>query len=652
MHDTPTLLAAPAHLARGATAYLAPEIPSYLAQAAGACVTALILMSFHRHYRRQYLRQWGWSWWAFAAYLAGAGLALYLQGLVELRPEASGVALLGIVVSALSLTGGYWQIAWLLSGTYEVATGRELERRRLSWWLAALGALALVAVLGSIEMPSPARLLTRVGVRSFCAGLAFVAAGAGVLRKGSGPVEVGGGLGRRLIGSAFLLYAIEQLHYSAVIGASYRFAGRLYFDYVAALRPFDFFLQSMMGLGMVIWLLEEERGRAFRASEQIAHLEYHDSLTELANRNLFSDRLRLVMGRSNRGRSTVAVFLLDLDRFKAINESLGHRHGDELLKLVAERLRESLRQADTVARLGGDEFAIMVPALSGERDMIRLAEKILESMRRPFYLEGRDIVVTTSLGISRYPEDGSDPEELLKKADVAMYQAKEGGRDGYQLYTPAMDADSLDRLSLENDLRKALAQGELRLFFQPLLDSRTRRITAVEALVRWQHPSRGLMLPGHFLDIAETSGLSNPLDLWVLRSACREVRSWQEDGQKSLRVAVNLSARIFQRPDLVERVKDVLWETGLPSSCLELEITENLAMEDAEASLGVLRGLKELGVRISIDDFGTGYSSLSYLRSFPIDTLKIDASFVRVLSDDRHSSEIASAMIALAHSLD
>jgi diguanylate cyclase (GGDEF)-like protein len=348
----------------------------------------------------------------------------------------------------------------------------------------------------------------------------------------------------------------------------------------------------------------------------------------------------------------VAVFVLDLDRFKGINDSLGHRRGDDMLRLVGDRLRSSLRPGDTIARLGGDEFAVLLAAVGGERDMVRLGEKVLDSLRRPFNLDGHEIVTTASLGISRFPEDGADPEELLKKADVAMYQAKSLGRDGLQLYAAAMDAHALDRLSLENELRRALANDELSLFYQPVLDCETGRIEGVEALLRWQHPVRGLLIPADFLWIAEMSGVSNPLDLWALRNACRQVLAWHGQGLPQLRLAVNLSARPFQRPDLIERVKDVLWETGLPSSCLELEITETLAMQNAEESLGVLRGLKELGVRIAIDDFGTGYSSLSYLRNFPIDTLKIDASFIRSLSDDSNSLEIASAVIALAHSLD
>ncbi len=625
-------------------------LTGYLAQAACAVIIALVLVTFHRHYHREYLRHWAWSWGAFSLSLTGAAIALVLfqQG----EPTSPSRLAIGFV----ELLGGYCQLGWLLFGTYEVGTGREVPRRRARLILAALAVLALVVVAGSSLASPETRRLIQAGLRAILASAAFLAAGVALLRTTLHPDS----LGRRVVGCSFILYGIEELQCALVDAAPfarpYLGAGfnALLARYSAHIMPFihlDFLLEATMGLGMVIWLLEEERSRAFRASRQIAHLAYYDTLTELANRNLFREHLQLAMARVGRTGLGVAVFVLDLDRFKSINDSLGHSRGDEMLRLVGDRLRGSLRPGDTVARLGGDEFAVLLPAVAGERDMVRLGEKVLDTLRRPFNLDGHEFVTTASLGISRFPEDGGDAEELLKKADVAMYQAKSLGRDGLQLYAAAMDEHALDRLSLENDLRKALSNDELTLFYQPLLDADTGRIEGVEALLRWRHPVRGLLLPGDFLWIAEMTGLSNPLDLWVLRTACRQVTSWHDEGVPVLRLAVNLSARPFQRPDLIERVKDVLWETGLSSSCLELEITETLAMQNAEESLGVLRGLKELGLRIAIDDFGTGYSSLSYLRNFPIDTLKIDASFIRSLCDDSGSLEIASAVIALAHSL-
>jgi diguanylate cyclase (GGDEF)-like protein len=624
-----------------------------LAQATCAAVVAFVLVSFHRHYTRDYLRHWASSWWAFAVSQA----AYAASHLLLARGPAPNVWLRESF-SLLALTAGTCQVGWLLLGTYEVATRRRASPWRGRMLLGSLALLAVATAAVSGMAPLQGRLLVRVGMRTLITGAAFVGAGIAVLRSRRHP----DGLGRRLVGSACALYGIAQLQYAVPFSAAI-LRPLLVPDWYAALRHYgstvglwtqvDFLLQALIGLGMVIWLLEEERSRAFLASEQIAHLAYYDTLTELANRNLFHEHLRLAMARIGGTGLGVAVLVLDLDRFKGINDSLGYRRGDEMLRLVGNRLRTSLRPGDTIARLGGDEFAVLLPAVAGERDMVRLGEKVLDSLRRPFNLDGHEIVTTGSLGISRFPEDGAEPEELLKKADVAMYQAKSLGRDGLQLYAAAMDAHALERLSLENDLRRALTGDELLLYYQPVLEAETGRIDGVEALLRWQHPVHGLLLPANFLWIAEMSGLSNPLDLWVLGAACRQVRAWHDEGLPQLRLAVNLSARPFQRPDLIERVKDVLWETGIPSSCLELEITETLAMQNAEESLGVLRGLKELGVRIAIDDFGTGYSSLSYLRNFPIDTLKIDASFIRSLADDNGGSlEIASAVIALAHSLD
>jgi diguanylate cyclase (GGDEF)-like protein len=349
----------------------------------------------------------------------------------------------------------------------------------------------------------------------------------------------------------------------------------------------------------------------------------------------------------------VAVLFLDVDRFKKVNESLGNRYGDELLKSVAERLRSHLPDSDLLAHLAADEFVVMMPSVESEAAVFRVAEKLLEIMRLPFALQGREIYLTVSVGISRFPEDGDDAETLLRRAEIAMYRAKEARRDDYQIYAASMDSNTLEQLSLEVDLRKALAQGpgELVLFYQPVLDAERRVLEGVEALLRWRHPLRGLMTPGEFLWLADVSGLAVPLDLWVLRHACREIQEWREAGAEELRLAVNLSPRSFQQADLLERVQGVLAATGLPPSALVLEITETLAMQNAGATLAMLRGLKDLGVGIAIDDFGTGYSSLSYLTTFPIDTLKVDRSFVHTLGRGRGSEEVAAAVIALAVSL-
>ena len=387
-----------------------------------------------------------------------------------------------------------------------------------------------------------------------------------------------------------------------------------------------------------------------RAEEQIKSLAYHDALTGLPNRRLFQDRLSVAVAQAHRNGQRLAVLYLDLDRFKPVNDSLGHAAGDRLIQDVAERLRTCLREGDTVARLGGDEFTLLLPGVSQVVDAARVAEKVLDTLRVPFQIEGREIFATASIGISLYPEDGHDVETLVKNADAAMYRAKQQGRDNYQLYTPALNATALERLALESSLRHALAKNELVIHYQPVLDLATGHVQAMEALLRWQHPELGLLPPAEFISLAEVTGLIIAFGPWVLRTACAQTREWQEAGHAELGVAVNLSARQFQHPDLVAQVRRALEETKLDPAFLELEITESSAMH-GEAAVHTLRELKALGVRIAIDDFGTGYSSLSYLRRFPIDTLKIDRSFIADITRDPDDAAIATAVIALAHTL-
>jgi diguanylate cyclase (GGDEF)-like protein/PAS domain S-box-containing protein len=386
------------------------------------------------------------------------------------------------------------------------------------------------------------------------------------------------------------------------------------------------------------------------AEEQIKSLAYHDTLTGLPNRLLFNDRLSIAVAQAHRLHQRLAVLFLDLDRFKVINDSLGHGVGDRLLQEVARRLLQTVREGDTVARLGGDEFTLLLPGAGRPLDLAKLAEKILDGLKQPYRIEGNELFVTASMGVSLYPEDGQNPDALVKNADTAMYRAKDQGRDNYQLYTAAMNATALERLGMENSLRKALAARELEVYYQPVLTLATGAVYGVEALLRWQHPERGLISPGDFIPLAEVTGLIIPLGKWVLSTACRQMKEWHERGHP-LTVSVNLSARQFQQPDLVEQVTRVLDETGLAPRSLELEITESNAMQSAETTAQTLKALKTLGVRISIDDFGIGYSSLSYLKRLPIDTLKIDQSFVRDITTDPDDAAIVTAVIAMAHTL-
>ncbi len=388
-----------------------------------------------------------------------------------------------------------------------------------------------------------------------------------------------------------------------------------------------------------------------RAEEQIEFHAYHDVLTHLPNRKLFTDRLRHALTRAKRAGKSVAVMFIDVDHFKTINDTLGHTAGDELLLEMSRRLRECVRDDDTVARLGGDEFTIILAELRQPEDAMTVAQKILETVQEPLTIADMPIVATASIGISIYPVDGTDPEALLRNADSAMYRAKEAGRNTYQLCTDEMKRRAMERLSIESRLRTAVRDHRLMIAYQPQINLVTGRTIGVEALVRWNDPERGVVEPASFIPIAEETRLILPLGEWVLRTACKQTKEWQDRGAGPIRVAVNLSARQFAQHDLVQMVSSALEDTGLSASSLELEITETTAMQNAETSVEVLRALREIGVGISIDDFGMGYSSLNYLKRFPITAVKIDRAFVNDLTASGGDAAIVSAMISMARSL-
>ena len=387
--------------------------------------------------------------------------------------------------------------------------------------------------------------------------------------------------------------------------------------------------------------------------ERVQHLAHHDFLTDLPNRVLLNDRTTQAISLAERNGSQVAVMFLDLDRFKNVNDSLGHTIGDKLLQEVARRLRSSMRASDTVSRLGGDEFVILIPDMADAADVARTAQKVLDAVSQPYSIDGHELVTTPSVGISVYPNDGRDVETLLKNADAAMYHAKESGRNNYQFFTQDMNTRALERLSLERSLRRAVERGELRLHYQPQYDVRTGEIVGVEALIRWEHPDLGLIPPGKFMVFAEDTGLILPVGEWVLREACRQNRAWQVQGLPPVRVAVNISALQFRNSGFALRVQAALKDAGLDSRWLGLEVTESVLMQeqDADRVTDSLEQLKSLGLELAIDDFGTGYSSLSYLKRFPIDKLKIDQSFVRDITSDKDDAAITSAIIGLTRNL-
>ena len=403
----------------------------------------------------------------------------------------------------------------------------------------------------------------------------------------------------------------------------------------------------LLGIALSLRILQQRK----RTESQLNHIALHDDLTTLPNRLMFNRCLDRALGRHRRAGTGMAVLFMDLDRFKVINDSLGHEIGDDLLRQVADRLRAQCRDGDTMARMGGDEFAVLMENHDSLTDVSACGRRLVDEMSAPYILRGKDCRVTVSIGISIFPADGNDSQALIKAADVAMYRAKETGRNNFLYYSPQMNVHTLERLELESDLRHALEQGELLLHYQPKVELATGRISGIEALLRWKHPIRGLVPPKEFIPLAEETGLIVPIGEWVLATACAQTKAWQDEGHANISVAVNLSARQFGDPMLLPKLTRIIRDSGLHPSMLELEITESMVMSHGESAVAVLESLKSIGVQIALDDFGTGYSSLAYLKRFPIDTVKIDRSFIQDIPADSDDKKITRAIIAMAHSM-
>lgn len=401
----------------------------------------------------------------------------------------------------------------------------------------------------------------------------------------------------------------------------------------------------------LLLLTVEDITAPMQTRAELLHLARHDPLTGLANRALLLDRLAQALAYAHRAGRFVAVLFIDLDRFKNINDSLGHEAGDSVIVEVGRRLQNSIRDGDTVARMGGDEFVVVLSDIAREDQVASLARNILEALEVPMFMEGHELSPVGSIGVSLYPKDGRDQQTLLKNADAAMYRAKQAGRSNFQFYAQEMNARTLDRLRLESRLRHALVRDEFLLVYQPQVDLASGQIVAVEALLRWQPPDEDMVLPGDFIPIAEETGLIVPIGEWVLRAACKQLVQWHQAGWPDLRVAINLSARQFKQAALEQMVARILHETGCGAQHLELEITESVVMDDPKAAIDTLQHLSRMGIQLAIDDFGTGYSSLNYLKRFPIHTLKIDRSFVGDILVDADDAAIVRAIIVLAHSM-
>ncbi|WP_370641103.1 EAL domain-containing protein [Brevibacillus sp. HD3.3A] len=386
-----------------------------------------------------------------------------------------------------------------------------------------------------------------------------------------------------------------------------------------------------------------------QSEELIHHLAYHDALTDLPNRRMYTQHLSREIMQAKRFQSNLAVLFLDLDRFKDVNDSFGHDVGDLLLVEAANRLKACLRPTDVVARLGGDEFTVLLSQLADREEAAALANQIMEALQRPFILQDHSFNMSCSIGIALYPQDGDNADDLLKRADTALYTVKSRGKNGYDFFDPTMEAKSLERILMENELRKAIEQEQFQIYYQPKIDIATDTLTGMEALVRWVHPELGVIPPNRFIPIAEETGMIIALGEWILRQACRQNKIWHDQGYL-LKVSVNLSARQIYQKDLVEMIKQILAETELAAEWLELEITESIFVKMEEAT-AVLQQIRDIGIHISIDDFGTGYSSFSYIKSLPVDTIKIDASFIRDIHHNQESQAIVKAIVTIAQSL-
>ncbi len=610
-------------------------------QWAGCLLMAAVLYSFYLSYRRPYLLHISSSWLALSFVFSGGAAAIWAatQGLEPWHPFRLGASMVSQVASCL-------QVVLLLTGAVEIARRRAVSPRLLA---ALLGACVVVGLVMPLFYLTEAtayneRYFIRFGLRSLAIGLAFIVGGVLLFR-----MRAAQGLGARLVAGAFVLYGIELLHY---FGLTLR---QLLTDrmapYAAYLTFVDFFLLVVIGLGTVVWMLETERDRLVRATREIDFLSNYDPLTGLPNREHLGGRLELVLEEARMTGDGVGVVALDLDGFRAVNDSLGRSVGDEILRATGRRLGREVDELAAVARTGPDEFVLTVRRLADEDELRRVLDRLMATLRRPFVVQGQELFVTASAGAVLARRSGESAANLLRQAEAALHAVQTAGRDGYRLYTPSLGTLQADRLRFESSVRKALEVKQFVVHFQPIVALESGRLLSFEALVRWQHPSRGLLAPDEFLGVAEAIGSLQHLEWWVLEAACRQLARWRRRGALELGMSVNLSAQRFQNPAVVARVERAIADFGLPADRLELEITEGSALQHNEPTLGVLQALRALGVRIAIDDFGIGYASLANLRRLPVDALKIDRSFVRSLGRDERDDAFVASIVTMAHGL-
>ena len=626
---------------------MTPLLASYVVQAAGALFTAILFGFFSRTYRKPFLVHWARAWAMMCIMLFGAGLTIALSNANITSPTAFARLTVSVVTSVVA----YLSVVWMIFGAAELVSAewaKRLRQHRSSiFGVAVVVGLVMVTLFAKDPAPFGPRFTVRIAIRSGVIGIAFILAAVSVaIARGE---KARRGLGRVFVGGAFAIYGALQLHLFWI--AMSNRATIIETNYALYTGFLDFVLVFAMGLGVVIWLLEEEHTKAQATTQEVALLAFHDPLTGLPNRKLLLDHLTLAIYQARRDRCKLAVYFIDLDRFKIINDSLGHSTGDKVLQAVATRVKHVLREADTVARMGGDEFVVLTPDIHGVEDAVHVAQKVREAIRGAMQIDGRELFVSASMGVAMFPEDGESSEALVKNADIAMYRAKAQGSDLLQLYTPEMNAHAVEQLALESALRRAVETKEFELHYQPIVQMSDNHICALEAMLRWRHPVLGLVRPEQFIRLAESTGLIVPIGEWALRTACKQLAEWRASGYRDLRLAVNISARQLKQSDFVDAVRLILAETGVPGSAVELEITEMSATQSEPVIVERLRELRVMGLGISIDDFGTGFSSVSVLRVFPVDALKIDTSFVRDLVLDPNDATVAAAVVALAKSM-
>ena len=565
------------------------------------------------------------------------------------------------------ITGGSLLIAILVSALalrVAAASGGITPARRIA------GAALMAAGISLMHYSGMAAIAIAPGIGYDPAlfgasmAIAFVASLAALWIMAALRARAGGGGAIRLAAALVMGGAISGMHFTGMAAAHFAPDAICLFPDGSVDQ---FWLAVTIALGTLALLALTMLGSLFQAhldsrtallndslraaNEELVHLATHDVLTGLPNRTLLGDRIERALVDADRSGGCFAVLFLDLDRFKVVNDSAGHHVGDALLRAMAHRIHGCLRRSDTLSRLGGDEFVVLLKDLDRPESAADLARKILAALRPAFRIEPHELHMSATVGISLYPGDGTTAEALLTNADAAMYHAKQGGRNTYKFFAPAMNAFAHERLELETGLRRALQEDEFELHYQPKVDVDSGEVVSLEALVRWRHPTRGLVSPAAFIPVAEESGLIGPLGEWVLRTACAQNRAWQDAGLKPMRVAVNVSARQFRQTKLLEFVRSVLEETGLAARYLELELTESTVMSNAEESVRILKSLSDMGVHIAIDDFGTGYSSLAYLKRLPLNVIKVDRSFVTDLARSQDDASIVQAVISMAHSL-